>query len=102
MTAFASSQPTPGLTIKQTFTGTSLSDPAACTQALRHVKERLVVMSRGVLAPELALSIAYGGAFPCWSSHQATTLRKRNSATSKIAALITTRARRSSQPRIRT
>ena len=97
MTAFASSQPTPGLTTKQTFTGTWLSDPAACTQALRHVKERLVVMSLGVLAPELALSIAYGGA-----SHQATTLRKRNSATSKIAALITTRARRSSQPRIRT
>jgi hypothetical protein len=47
-----------GLTIKQTFTGTSLSDPAACTQALGHVKEPLVVMSRGVLAPELALSIA--------------------------------------------
>jgi hypothetical protein len=36
----------------------SLSDPAAFVEALRHVEERLVVMGRSTLAPELALSIA--------------------------------------------
>jgi hypothetical protein len=48
-----------GLTIKHAFTGkASLSDPAACVEALHHVKERLVVITRGIFAPELALSIA--------------------------------------------
>jgi hypothetical protein len=48
-----------GLTIKQVFTGkASLSDSAACVEAFRHVEERLVVMTRGIFAPELALSIA--------------------------------------------
>jgi hypothetical protein len=48
-----------GLTIKHVFIGkASLSDPAACVEALRHVEERLVVIARGTFAPELALSIA--------------------------------------------
>jgi hypothetical protein len=48
-----------GLTIKHVFTGkASLSDPAACVEALRHIEERLVVIARGTFAPELALSIA--------------------------------------------
>lgn len=48
-----------GLTIKHVFTGkASLSDPAACVEAFRHVKERLVVVARGTFPPELALSIA--------------------------------------------
>jgi threonine dehydrogenase-like Zn-dependent dehydrogenase len=48
-----------GLAIKHVFTGkASLSDSAACVEALRHVEERLVVMTRGTFAPELALSIA--------------------------------------------
>jgi hypothetical protein len=48
-----------GLTIKHVFKGkASLSDPAACVEALRHVEERLVVIARGTFAPELALSIA--------------------------------------------
>jgi hypothetical protein len=48
-----------GLAIKHAFTGkVSLSDPAACVEALHHVKERLVVIPRGIFAPELALSIA--------------------------------------------
>jgi hypothetical protein len=48
-----------GLTIKHAFTEKgSLSDPTACAQAFRHVQERLTIMSRGFLAPELALSIA--------------------------------------------
>ena len=48
-----------GLTIKHVFTGkASLSDAAACVEAFRHVKERLVVITRGIFGPELALSIA--------------------------------------------
>jgi hypothetical protein len=48
-----------GLTIKHVSAGKALlSDPAACVEALRHVEERLVVMTRGTFAPELALSIA--------------------------------------------
>jgi hypothetical protein len=48
-----------GLAIKHAFTGkASLSDPVACVEAFRHVEERLVVTTRGILAPELALSIA--------------------------------------------
>jgi hypothetical protein len=48
-----------GLTIKHVSAGkASLSDPAAFVAALRHVEERLVVMARSTLAPELALSIA--------------------------------------------
>jgi hypothetical protein len=47
------------LTIKQVFTGeASLSDPAACAEVFRHVDERLLVMTRGMFAPEFVLSIA--------------------------------------------
>jgi hypothetical protein len=47
------------LTIKHVFTGkASLSDPAACVEALHNIDERLVVMTRGTFAPELALSVA--------------------------------------------
>jgi hypothetical protein len=48
-----------GLTIKHVFAGKpSLSDPAACVEAIHNVEERLVVMARGIFAPELALSVA--------------------------------------------
>jgi hypothetical protein len=54
-----------GLTIRHVFTGQeSLSDPAACVEALHHVEERLVVITRGTFAPELAVSIASSRGVP--------------------------------------
>jgi len=54
-----------GLTIKHAFTGKiPLSDPAACAHAFHQVQERLIVAVRGVLAPELALSIASSRRIP--------------------------------------
>lgn len=48
-----------GLTIKHAFTGkASLFDPAACMEALCHIEERLVVITRGTFAPQLAVLIA--------------------------------------------
>ncbi len=54
-----------GLTIKLAFTGKApLTDPAACAHAFHQVQERLIVATRGVLAPELALSIASSRRIP--------------------------------------
>jgi len=54
-----------GLTIKHAFTGKApLSDPATFANTLHHVRERLVVATQSVLAPELALSIASSRCIP--------------------------------------
>jgi len=48
-----------GLAIKDAFTGkASLSDPASYAHVLRSVQERLVVATRDILTPELALAMA--------------------------------------------